>query len=993
MTFSLLHGNRDVQSSSSGRQEAVVSAKIVQHDGATGRLCLSPAIHRSAFPRAADDSEVYSCAFEALSNEEAPVLAARLVTRTPANAPLPDHLHLRLATTRGTNALLERRGARVAFFVTRGFRDLLLIGNQQRPDLFTLNIIKPRPLYDQVIEVPERIDHHGRVLEPLDHDEVIGRIAQARADGVTVAAIALINAWRNPIHEQELGRVLLGHGFDFVAASAELAPRIGLLARAQTAVVDAYLTPLLKSYVRRIQTAVHSAKLTPPPASASSSSPDASGNASDANSRVESLSSMSRHSRIHLMTSAGGLVSTSAFRPKDSLLSGPAGGVAGAAAAGRRSGLSRVIGFDMGGTSTDVSRYDHAFEYQFEHAVGDARLLAPALAIETVAAGGGSIGWFDGHRLRIGPQSAGAHPGPACYGAGGPLTLTDVNLLLGHLHPGRFAVPVDIDAAVAALVDLMIAVELGQRSEPTPASNSSASNRADPSHGSSLRHEIYKQRTTVLERPNFADDARRLLQGLLDIANERMAAAIRRISVQKGDDPARYALVAFGGAGGQHACAVAERLNMQTVIVPEDAGLLSAVGLQHAEMERFAERQVLRPLSKLLDNINRELQPLLQDLETEARDAVQRENTHTGSVDCISIRRRIASLRLQGQETAIDIDFDDPRLLSTLFVDAYRRLYGHSPSESIEVELESLRVVASTTTPHERAAVDAETATDTIAVASWSAPQANTAATDAWTNSSSQFKDHPVLSALSRRLPVFDRHELAYHATEGSPATSHVQMSTDSDTDHRDTGNTAIPGPALIAEAHALTVVQAGWIASLDSAGAIVLRRHGSAAATPGTGTTDDSRNQPELKSQLPAVADRAQEAIEIELFTNRFRTIAEQTGDVLRRTALSTNVKERLDFSCAVLDADGQLVVNAPHIPVHLGALGLCVRRVIQRFGSFQPGDVLVTNHPGFGGSHLPDVTIITPVFADASRDQRLEQSSVAEPAATLSSPQPSLL
>ena len=457
---------------------------------------------------------------ELASPEEAPVLAARLVTGTPADGALPP-VALRLATTLGTNALLERRGAPVALFVTRGFADLLAIGDQRRPDLFALRIEKPEPLPEAVVEVAERLAADGSVLVPLDLGEVRAAARELRARGITSAAVALLHAFRDDRHERMLAAVLREEGFAHVSTSAALAPVQGYLGRAETAVVDAYLAPIVGRYLERIGAAMPG-------------------------------------SSLHVMTSAGGLVAPSAFAAKEGLLSGPAGGVVGAAAAGEASGATRLLTFDMGGTSTDVARYDGDFSYVFEQRVGAARLLAPALAVETVAAGGGSRCWFDGRRVRVGPESGGARPGPACYGAGGPLCLTDVNLLLGRLDPRRFQIPLDVAAAARAFEAL--------RGEVRAATGEDAAAEA-------------------------------LLAGFLRIADERMADAIREISVRQGYDPADHSLLAFGGAGPQHACAVAALLGIGRVIVPADAGLLSAVGLGAATIERFAVRQVLLPLT------------------------------------------------------------------------------------------------------------------------------------------------------------------------------------------------------------------------------------------------------------------------------------------------------------------------------------------------------------------------------------------------------------
>ncbi len=529
--------------------------------------------------------------FELRSPEEAPILAARLVTGTPLDQPLPE-IAMRLATTRGTNALLERKGAPTALFITRGFADLLIIGTQQRPDLFALNIEKPRPLYQEVVEVEERLASNGAVLTPLEVEGLRESIGNLHRAGIRSAAVALMHSYRNPVHEEAVGELLREAGFRHISLSSLLAPLIKLLPRAETAVVDAYLSPILEGYLDRVGKALS-------------------------------------RGTLHVMTSAGGLVRAGSFHAKDSLLSGPAGGVVGAALSGRRSGFSRIIAFDMGGTSTDVARYDGDFEYLFEHRVGDAHLVAPALAVESVAAGGGSICGFDGGQLHVGPESAGAWPGPACYGAGGPLTLTDVNLLLGRLDPDRFEIPLDAGAAERALEGM----------------------------------------------------GEQLLEGFLEIANERMAEAIRSISLRRGYDPAEYALVAFGGAGAQHACALAELLGMGHVVVPRDAGLLSALGLGAAVVERFAHRQILEPLTQ----VEGQLSGWLDELGREAAEAVAAEGIPG------EVRRRIVNLRFVGQDEALPIEGEP---FEEAFAIAYREIYGYAP-EGRAIEVESIRVVAS----------------------------------------------------------------------------------------------------------------------------------------------------------------------------------------------------------------------------------------------------------------------------------------------------------
>ncbi|HEX2209590.1 MAG TPA: hydantoinase/oxoprolinase family protein, partial [Longimicrobium sp.] len=796
--------------------------RITSYDPASGRMRLERRM----------EGVRPGTAIEVRSPEEAPVLAARLVTGTAYGSPLPP-LAMRLATTRGTNALLERRGAPTALFITRGFGDLLRIGTQQRPDLFALEVRKPEPLYAVAQEVEERRAADGSVLVPLDAGAARAAAERIASTGIRSAAVALAHAFRDPAHERALAEALRAAGFEHVSLSSDLAPFIGLLARAETAVVDAYLGPVIGGYLDGVRRQLGGG-------------------------------------RLHVMTSAGGLARPEDFHAKDSLLSGPAGGVVGAALAGRRAGHVKVIAFDMGGTSTDVARVDGDFEYVWEHEVAGARIVAPALAIESVAAGGGSICAFDAQGVRVGPESAGASPGPACYGAGGPLTVTDCNLLLGRLDPARFAIPVDPAPAAAAAGALAAAVHA---------------------------------------RTGETVDRQALLAGLIDIADERMADAIRGISLRRGYDPSEYALVAFGGAGGQHACGVASRLGIGTVIVPTDAGLLSALGIGHAPLERFAERQILRRL----DDVEDEIAATFEALSAQAADAVAREGVPREE---IVIRRRIANLRYVGQDSTLTVEWDRSVPLHSAFERRYAAVYGHRPA-SRPVEVESVRAIASTRTHEDLAppAPDPHDATPTGTRETWIG--------GAWT---------PV--------PVYERDRLVPGAR--------------------------LTGPALIAERHSATFVAAGWTASVDGASNLVL-----IASPGGEGAQDQVPGAQKQRAQALGTGHRAPatavpEAVRLELFVSRFRALVGEMGEMLRRTALSTNVKERLDFSCALLDAAGELVVNAPHIPVHLGAMGLCVRAVRDAV-EMRPGDVIVTNHPGFGGSHLPDVTVITPVHDDA--------------------------
>lgn len=710
---------------------------------------------------------------ELFTGEPAPVTGVRLLTGTRLREPFPP-LEFRLATTLATNALLENKSADVALFITTGFRDLPEIGDQRRPDLFARGHRRERPACRTVVEVTGRLDAAGREIAPLDAAEVGESARRLVANGIRTAAVALAHSYRNPSHERTVRDILQRAGFTSVSLSAEVAPLIRLLPRAGTAIVNAALSPVIDSFTRSVRDAMPSAALL-------------------------------------MVTSAGGLDKPEKFLPRDSLLSGPAGGVAGCAAIARRAGYSRILTFDMGGTSTDVSRWEGDFLYRFEQRCGQAVILAPSLRIETVAAGGGSICDVTPEGLTVGPQSAGADPGPACYGRGGPLTLTDVNLLLGRIDPARTAIPLDPAPARRALEALKR--KMADHGLPVP--------------------------------ENDAD----LLNGLLDIAVDRMAEAIRGISVRDGCNPSDYALVAFGGAGPQHACAVADRLGITTILIPEEAGLLSAAGAAGAVLERFVECQVLEPL----DQPDR-FAARVRELESDALARLGRPG---------GIRRRIAEVRMRGQESSLALDFETPGDLPEAFAGEFRRLFGYAPPAGRTLELVSLRVIASTPAP--------------------------------------------------------DPGRESFPSADGE----------------------SLSGPVLLQDGFSTLVLEEGWTAVRGDRGTQRLHRTG-------TGTRAAA---PEAEAAAAAV------------FTGRFQAIAAAMGDMLRRTAVSTNVRERLDFSCAILDDAGRLLVNAPHIPVHLGALGECVRRTAAAI-SVEPGDVLVTNDPAFGGSHLPDVTVMCPVF-----------------------------
>jgi 5-oxoprolinase (ATP-hydrolysing) len=744
--------------------------------------------------------------FEITSNEEAPVLGVRLITQTALDEDFPD-LSLKLGSTKGTNALLESKGAKTLFIVTKGFADLLKIGNQARPDIFALNVQKPRQITHKIIEVEERIDAKGNILKPFNIEEFKNQLEQTDTNEIESVAITLMNSYINPDHEKQVAEVLNQLGFSFVSTSTELSPLIKILNRAETTVVNSYLSPIIYNYVNRIQEKIGG------------------------------------HS-FQIMTSAGGLVSAKKFHPKDSLLSGPAGGVVGAKKIGEQSGFKKLITFDMGGTSTDVSRIDGDFDYLFELEIGNARINSPALAIETVAAGGGSICGFDGYKLFVGPESAGALPGPACYGAGGPLTITDVNLLLNRLDTSQFGIPVFKTDAEKRLIELILEIE----------------------------HKTAEKR-----------NPEEILNGLIDIANEIMAGAIRKISISKGYNPKEFALVAFGGAGGLHACDIAEILKIDTVILPADAGLLSAFGIGNAAVERFAEKQVLQNLNKIQNKI-----PLwFSDIEKEAAEKMVNEGFKNNE---IKIRQRMVFLRFKGQDSSLEIPFSNIEELISDFNIQYKKIYGHIVSNR-EIEVEAIRVIASVEPENKNYS----------------------------TQPVAEYFPSPD-SVMENKTPVFIRGDLK----EGS----------------------VFKGPALFPDNFSTTFLKAGWKLKLEKTGTAILK--------------NDPHDSAEIKIQTRET--------ELELFTNRFMAIAENMGALLQRTSLSVNIKERLDFSCALLDADGKLVANAPHIPVHLGGLGVCVQSLLKHF-KFEEGDTIVTNHPKYGGSHLPDVTVVTPVFYEGKR------------------------
>jgi 5-oxoprolinase (ATP-hydrolysing) len=728
---------------------------------------------------------------------DAPLVAVHALVGAAPGDPLPD-LELRVATTRGTNAMLERAGARVGLLVSEGFEDLLAIGDQTRPDLFARRVTKPPPLADRTVALPERTLADGTVRRRPTRDDLRRACARLRAEGVTAVAVSFVHALAFPAHERLVAEWLADEGFADVAVAGALSAHPRYLTRTETAVAHAAVAAPMRRFLGQIATCV--------PAT-----------------------------RTFVLTSAGGLQRADRFMARDSFLSGPAGGVAGIAAVAARTGTTKVLGLDMGGTSADVARFDGAFQYRYETRVGPARVAAPCLAIETVAAGGGSIASIVRGEMRVGPASAGARPGPACYGLGGPLTLTDIQLLRGRIDPARATVPLSRERAEAAL-----AAVLG--------------------HARAEGHAIGR------------DEA---LEGFVAVADERMASAIAAVTIREGFDPKEYALVPFGGAGGLHACGLADRLGMREIVFPADAGLLSARGLLAAAVERIARRAVLEPLAACAARLGDHL-AVARD---EARALVEAD---VGGAPTIVDGPATVAVRLVGHDLSFDLPTDllapSADALAAAFADAFRRTYGYAPPERA-LEVEAVTAVARTETP-----------------------------------------------------------TLAREATSASWRTADGALAV----------GRPIDGPALLTDLGSTAYLAPGWRGELLASGDLRASRTVAAAAR-------------------PAAAPAARE-----LFAARVESIANAMGETLRRTAFSTNVKDRLDYSCAVLDARGSLVVNAPHLPVHLGAIGSCVRAVVEAI-PLRPGDVAVTNHPAFGGSHLPDVTVITPVFVGAGSASRL--------------------
>jgi 5-oxoprolinase (ATP-hydrolysing) len=748
---------------------------------------------------------------------------------------------IKMGTTVATNALLERKGDRVLLLITKGFRDALRIAYQARPDIFAKQIILPEQLYERVVEIDERVRADGTVEQAPDLDAAQRAIDEARRDRIDAVAIVFMHAWKYPEHEKSVASLCRESGFSQVSVSHEVSPLVKLVGRGDTTVVDAYLSPILSRYVKQVAEALGMA---PAPISLT---------------KEEIGQSLSP--RLMFMMSSGGLTAADRFQGKDAILSGPAGGVVGMVETARLAGFQKVIGFDMGGTSTDVAHYDGDYERAFDTEVAGVRIRAPMMRIHTVAAGGGSVLHFDAGRFRAGPDSAGANPGPACYRRGGPLTVTDANLMLGKLQPDFFPAifgpnqdrPLDAETVRGRFADL--ALQVGDKAPEQVA------------------------------------------EGFVTVAVENMANAIKKISVQRGYDVTEYLLNCFGGAGGQHACLVADALGMEAVLVHPFSGLLSAYGIGLSGVFASRQQALLQPLAE------QSLEAIHQ-LSESLRDAVFAEFEAQGIASDDVFWRPILHIRYDGTDTTLPVNFGGASLevAREAFEEAHKAQFGFIYDDKPMI-VESVGVEGND----------------------------------------------------GRARP----RDEAEHPVTGEPALATEQRPMFCDGEWRGAGvhprdtlkpGQRVAGPALIIESHQTIAVEPGWQAEVTAKNHVLMRRV-------------------EKKRRSAALGTQA-DPILLEVFNNLFMSIAEQMGVTLQNTAYSVNIKERLDFSCAVFDRNGALVANAPHMPVHLGSMDRSVETIIKlNQGDIHPGDVFALNAPYNGGTHLPDITVVTPVFEQQRR------------------------
>ncbi|MEZ5644063.1 MAG: hydantoinase B/oxoprolinase family protein [Burkholderiaceae bacterium] len=745
-----------------------------------------------------------------------------LLGLSPGQAISPEQVEcVKMGTTVATNALLERKGEPTLLITTRGFRDALRIAYQNRPRLFDRHIVLPELLYSRVIEAQERMGAHDQVVQALEEDHLRERLWAAHDAGLRSAAIVFMHAWRFPEHERIAARLAREVGFTQVSTSHETSPMMKFVSRGDTTVVDAYLSPILRRYVDQVAADMPGVKL-------------------------------------FFMQSSGGLTDAQVFQGKDAILSGPAGGIVGMARTAELAGHDKVIGFDMGGTSTDVSHYAGTFEREFETQVAGVRMRAPMMSIHTVAAGGGSILSFDGARFRVGPESAGANPGPASYRRGGPLAVTDANVMLGKIQPAHFPKVFG------------------------PAAN-------EPLDADAVRQRFTELASQVQRTPEDVAD------GFLQIAVQQMANAIKKISVARGYDVTRYTLQCFGGAGGQHACLVADALGMGRVFVHPLAGVLSAYGMGLADQNVIREQALEQPLAPASMPA---ITALLDELAASATHELQRQQVSRGDV---VVHRRV-HVRYEGSDAALVVPHGEVESIRQAFESAYRQRFAFlMPGRRLIVEAVSVEAVVPGDAPAEP---------------QWSLHEA-------------------------REVP---RRATVRMYGDGQWRDAALVVREDMRPGDR------VAGPAIIAEKNATTVVEPGWEAELTGLDHLVLERRVPRVVQFAAGTEADP--------------------VLLEVFNNLFMNIAEQMGLQLQNTAHSVNIKERLDFSCALFDAQGNLIANAPHMPVHLGSMGESIKTVIrENAGAMKPGDVYVLNDPYHGGTHLPDVTVITPVYLSGQR------------------------
>ena len=753
----------------------------------------------------------------------------------------PVKAELRMGTTVGTNALLERKGSRIGLLLSEGFGDLLAIGTQQRPELFALQLKKPAPLYERVAMLNERILANGEVAQPIQTQQADSILREWRDEGIETIAIALMHAYAYPKHEKEVKAVARDLGFECVFCSHETSPLLQYTTRANTTVLDGYLTPVLHRYISQIHKGLESIGVRP---------------------------------TISIMQSHGGLIAAEQFRGRDSLLSGPAGGLIGATRTAEQSGYPKVITFDMGGTSTDVARYEGRLEREEESEVNHIPVRAPTLGIHTVAAGGGSqLTYFQG-RLRVGPESAGADPGPCCYRNGGPLTLTDANLLLGRIQVGSMP------------------RVFGPRGNLPP-----------DKHTVRERFEYFVNEVNVESQQNYTAES--LAEGFLEIAVQNMAQAIRKISIQKGYDVRDYTLCCFGGAGGQHACRVADALGIERVFIHPYAGVLSAYGMGLADT-RILEQEGLEKIFRAENQ--HQWEERWQHLEKKVDSSMPKSSgqaaTHT--------EKRLG-LKYEGTQTLFEVEADTLEGMQAQFEAMHQQRFGFLMSERpLLVAHVAVEAVIAGASAEKNPAEENES------------PAAFQRSAPLWQQGRIQW------------VPLWNRDELF----EG----------------------VVLYGPIIIAEATGSTVVEAGWQVHVDHHLNLILQR---------IQHNTDSKSDEQTTTTVAANAhDEKADPLLLEIFNQRFMSIAEQMGYALQRTAHSVNIKERLDFSCALFNAEGSLIANAPHIPVHLGSMDESVKALIrQKQAEFKPGDVYLTNAPSQGGTHLPDITVITPFYL-AERD-----------------------